>query len=174
MTKPFSLQTVLELMQARADSATQALARLIANERDAKNKLDMLQQYRDEYATRFTLAAQTGSPEANGTTIRNSSTVLTKPSTHNVSPLHNKSAIPWLARGLGKNNKPNSKPSTRSRIATLLARTPRNRSGNKKSKTNSPLALSKTKSRYSSVCHKKPPGTTCWYRYCSQLGNTCH
>ncbi len=60
MTKPFSLQTVLELMQARADSATQALARLIANERDAKNKLDMLQQYRDEYATRFTLAAQNG------------------------------------------------------------------------------------------------------------------
>ena len=47
-------------MQARADSATQALARLIANERDAKNKLDMLQQYRDEYATRFTLAAQNG------------------------------------------------------------------------------------------------------------------
>ena len=60
MVKPFSLQTVLELMQARADNATQALARLIANERDAKNKLDMLQQYRDEYAARFTQAAQNG------------------------------------------------------------------------------------------------------------------
>ena len=60
MTKPFPLQVVLELMQARADSATQALARLIANERDAKNKLDMLQQYRDEYAARFTQAAQNG------------------------------------------------------------------------------------------------------------------
>ena len=60
MTKPFSLQTVLELMQIRADDATQRLARLIASERDAKNKLDLLQQYRDEYAMRFRQAAQNG------------------------------------------------------------------------------------------------------------------
>ena len=60
MTKPFSLQTVLELMQIRADDATQNLSRLIANERDAKNKLDLLQQYRDEYATRFQHAAKDG------------------------------------------------------------------------------------------------------------------
>lgn len=60
MAKPFSLQTVLELMQTRADEATQQLARLIANERDARNKLAMLQQYRDEYATRFRQAAQNG------------------------------------------------------------------------------------------------------------------
>ena len=60
MTKPFSLQTVLELMQTRADDATQNLARLIANERDAKNKLEMLQQYRDEYALRFRQMAQNG------------------------------------------------------------------------------------------------------------------
>src|SRR5664279_498130 len=60
MAKPFSLQTVLELMQIRADDATQRLARLIASERDAKNKLDLLQQYRDEYAMRFRQAAQNG------------------------------------------------------------------------------------------------------------------
>lgn len=60
MVKPFSLQTVLELMQARADDATQNLARLIANEKDAKAKLDMLQRYRDEYATRFRETAQNG------------------------------------------------------------------------------------------------------------------
>ena len=60
MTKPFSLQTVLELMQIRADNATQALAQLISSERDANNKLKMLQQYRDEYAVRFTQAAQNG------------------------------------------------------------------------------------------------------------------
>ena len=60
MTKPFSLQTVLELMQVRADDATHRLARLIASERDAKSKLEMLQQYRDEYATRFRQAAQNG------------------------------------------------------------------------------------------------------------------
>ena len=60
MVKPFSLQTVLELMQVRADDATQRLARLIANERDAKSKLDMLQEYRDEYAARFRQSAQNG------------------------------------------------------------------------------------------------------------------
>ncbi|MBL0166812.1 MAG: flagellar export protein FliJ [Propionivibrio sp.] len=60
MTKPFSLQTVLELMQLRADDATHSLARLIASERDAKSKLEMLQQYRDEYAIRFRQAAQNG------------------------------------------------------------------------------------------------------------------
>ena len=60
MTKPFSLQTVHELMQIRADDATQRLARLIASERDAKDKLALLQQYRDEYAMRFRQAAQNG------------------------------------------------------------------------------------------------------------------
>ena len=60
MVKPFTLQTVLELMQARTDEATNRLAQLIASGRDAKNKLVMLQQYRDEYATRFRDAAQNG------------------------------------------------------------------------------------------------------------------
>ncbi len=60
MAKPFSLQPVLELMQIRADDATKRLARLIATERDANNKLDMLQQYRDDYAKRFQQAAQNG------------------------------------------------------------------------------------------------------------------
>lgn len=60
MTRPFSLQTILELMQSRTDDATRELARLIANERDAKNKLDMLQQYRDEYAARFRDASMNG------------------------------------------------------------------------------------------------------------------
>ena len=60
MTKPFSLQPVLELMQARSDEATQNLARLIASERDAKSKFDMLEQYRAEYAQRFQQAAGNG------------------------------------------------------------------------------------------------------------------
>jgi flagellar FliJ protein len=60
MTKPFSLQAVLELMQVRTDDATIRLAQLIANERDAKNKLDLLRQYRDEYAERFRQAAGNG------------------------------------------------------------------------------------------------------------------
>lgn len=60
MSKPFALQIVLDLMQTRADEATRKLARLIANERDARNKLDLLLGYRDEYAARFQQAAQNG------------------------------------------------------------------------------------------------------------------
>lgn len=60
MTKPFALQTIHELMKTRADDATQVLARLIASERSAKDKLEMLQQYREDYATRFRSAAQNG------------------------------------------------------------------------------------------------------------------
>lgn len=60
MTKPFALQIVLELMQVRADESTLQLARLIASERDAKNKLNMLQQYREDYAARFRQAAEGG------------------------------------------------------------------------------------------------------------------
>lgn len=60
MAKPFPLQVVLELMQNRTDEATRNLARLIANEQDARAKLQMLQGYRDEYAERFRSAASTG------------------------------------------------------------------------------------------------------------------
>lgn len=60
MTKPFALQTVLDLMQRRADEATQQLARLIAAEQDAKTKLQLLADYREEYARRFQAAAQEG------------------------------------------------------------------------------------------------------------------
>ena len=60
MSKPFALQTVLELMQTRADDATQVLARLIASERNARDKLEMLKKYREEYAARFRQAAQNG------------------------------------------------------------------------------------------------------------------
>jgi flagellar FliJ protein len=58
--RPFSLQTVLDLMQTRSDKATQRLARLIASERDAQSQLDMLEQYRDDYSERFRQAAMTG------------------------------------------------------------------------------------------------------------------
>lgn len=60
MTKPFALQAVLELMQRRTDDATQELARLIAAEQDAKNRLELLRQYRQEYAQRFQSSAQDG------------------------------------------------------------------------------------------------------------------
>jgi flagellar FliJ protein len=58
--KPFSLQSVLDLMQTRTDDATRRLANLIASENNARNKFEMLQQYRDEYACRFRQAAENG------------------------------------------------------------------------------------------------------------------
>jgi flagellar FliJ protein len=60
MVKPFPLQTVLELMQDRADEATRKLARLIANEKDAKARLELLLGYHEEYSGRFREAAKNG------------------------------------------------------------------------------------------------------------------
>lgn len=60
MSKPFSLQPVLELMQTRTDDATQELGRLVSAEQDAKNRLSMLQQYRSEYTDRLQQAAERG------------------------------------------------------------------------------------------------------------------
>jgi flagellar protein FliJ len=60
MSKPFPLQTVLDLMQTRADDAARELGKLIAQEQDAKKRLQLLDNYRDEYHARFLAAAQNG------------------------------------------------------------------------------------------------------------------
>lgn len=60
MTRPFSLQPLLELMQNRADEATRRLGQLIAAEQDAKTRLQMLEQYRSEYAERMREAGAQG------------------------------------------------------------------------------------------------------------------
>ena len=60
MAKPFPLQAVKDIMQERADDAAARLAKLIALEMDAKSKLAMLEDYRLEYAERFSREAQNG------------------------------------------------------------------------------------------------------------------
>jgi flagellar FliJ protein len=60
MTTRFPLQTVLDLMQVRADDAARELGLLIAAERDARSRLALLENYREEYATRFRSAAAAG------------------------------------------------------------------------------------------------------------------
>lgn len=60
MAKPFSLQTLLDLMQNRADEATRSLGKLISAEKDARMRLEMLQQYRQEYADKLYGHAQQG------------------------------------------------------------------------------------------------------------------
>lgn len=65
MARPFSLQPLLEIMQSRADDATRRLGQLIAAEQDAKTRLQMLEQYRAEYAERMREAGAQGlSPTA--------------------------------------------------------------------------------------------------------------
>lgn len=60
MAKPFSLQPLLEIMQTRTDEATRRLGQLIAEEQNAKSRLQLLEQYRGEYANRFSQAAAQG------------------------------------------------------------------------------------------------------------------
>ena len=60
MTKPFSLQTLLDLSQLRMDEAGKRLGQLLATEQEAGARVTLLQQYRDEYQERFVAAARSG------------------------------------------------------------------------------------------------------------------
>lgn len=60
MSQPFSLQPLLELMQERTDAATRQLGQLIAAEQNAKTRMQMLEQYRAEYAERLRNAIESG------------------------------------------------------------------------------------------------------------------
>ena len=60
MAQAFSLQPLLELMQTRTDEATRQLGKLIAAEQNAKSRLQMLEQYREEYAQRLRDAISQG------------------------------------------------------------------------------------------------------------------
>jgi flagellar FliJ protein len=60
MPQPFTLQPLLELMQTRADEATRQLGQLISAEQNQRSRLQMLAQYRDEYAQRLREASAHG------------------------------------------------------------------------------------------------------------------
>lgn len=60
MPKPFSLQPLLDLMQTRADEATRRLGELIAAEQSQKSRLQLLEEYREEYSQRFRESSQAG------------------------------------------------------------------------------------------------------------------
>jgi flagellar FliJ protein len=53
MPEKFTLQPLLDLMRDRTDEATRQLGQLIAAEQNAKGRLQLLSQYREEYAQRF-------------------------------------------------------------------------------------------------------------------------
>lgn len=60
MTKNFPLQSILDLSQIKLDEATRRLGELIAGERRAGERMELLIQYRDEYQARFIAAARDG------------------------------------------------------------------------------------------------------------------
>jgi flagellar FliJ protein len=60
MPQPFSLQPLLEIMQTRTDEATRRLGQLIAAEQNQRSRLQMLEQYREEYAQRLREATAEG------------------------------------------------------------------------------------------------------------------
>jgi flagellar FliJ protein len=53
MPEKFTLQPLLDLMRDRTDEATRQLGQLIAAEQNAKGRLQLLSQYREEYVQRF-------------------------------------------------------------------------------------------------------------------------
>lgn len=60
MPGSFPFRTLLDLSHARLDSAGRRLAELLASEQASAEKLKLLNQYRDEYQSRFMEAASTG------------------------------------------------------------------------------------------------------------------
>lgn len=60
MAQTFSLQPLLDLMQTRTDEATRTLGKLIAAEQSQRSRLQMLEQYREEYAQRLREAVAQG------------------------------------------------------------------------------------------------------------------
>lgn len=60
MTKPFSLQTLMNLAQHQNDSATRKLGQLNQQQQSSQQKLDILLEYRKDYQTRLQEATRSG------------------------------------------------------------------------------------------------------------------
>jgi len=60
MTKPFSLQSVMNLAQHQNDSATRKLGQLNKQQQNAQQQLETLRQYRRDYQMRLQEATQGG------------------------------------------------------------------------------------------------------------------
>ena len=60
MSKPFPLQTLLDMANSRMDDAARRLGELIANESEDCRKLEVLENYRTEYQAKFADALRNG------------------------------------------------------------------------------------------------------------------
>jgi flagellar FliJ protein len=64
MTKPFSLQSVMNLAQHQNDSATRKLGQLNKQQLGAQQQLETLRQYRKDYQARLQASTQGGMDHA--------------------------------------------------------------------------------------------------------------
>ena len=60
MTKPFSLQPLVNLAEHQNESATRKLGQLNKQQQSAQQKLDLLYQYRKDYQNRLQEAIRNG------------------------------------------------------------------------------------------------------------------
>lgn len=60
MSRQFPLQSLLDLSQLRLDEATRKLGELISGQQEASKRLELIQQYREEYQARFVATAKNG------------------------------------------------------------------------------------------------------------------
>jgi flagellar FliJ protein len=60
MTKPFSLQPLVDLAHQKNEAATKKLGQLNQQQQSAQKKLEALQQYRLDYQSKFQEAARQG------------------------------------------------------------------------------------------------------------------
>lgn len=63
--KHASFNTLIELSKKRVDSAGTQLGQLVNEQRNAENQLDVLKEYREDYASRLTGAGQNGITASN-------------------------------------------------------------------------------------------------------------
>lgn len=63
--KQASFNTLIELTQNRVDDAGSQLGKLISERRSAAQQLDVLKEYRQDYANRLNTAGQTGMTASN-------------------------------------------------------------------------------------------------------------
>lgn len=64
MSKPFHMQSLLNLAQIKNDSATRRLGELSRQQHDTQAQLETLQQYRRDYQARMQSASQQGTNPA--------------------------------------------------------------------------------------------------------------
>ncbi|MBO7411828.1 MAG: flagellar FliJ family protein, partial [Ottowia sp.] len=60
MPRPFPLKPLLDLTQTRLDDAAKTLGELVAKETEHSQKLQLLEEYRQDYFQRFEQAALDG------------------------------------------------------------------------------------------------------------------